>query len=76
MRMTLENYLSLKGNTVIGLARKIGRSRETVRRWGIDDELTIVVDFNAVTGQIHCVDVGKVSRIEGLDVDELPRVRT
>jgi len=66
MRMTLNNYLKLEGHTITGLARKIGRSRETVRRWADSPTLTTVVHWDAEDGSVDKVEVGKMKTIEGV----------
>jgi len=58
MRMTLQNYLSLDGYTIDGLAQKLGRSRETIRRWRDDKELTSIVVFEVEGNRVEQLEIG------------------
>ena len=71
MRMVLHNYLKVHGHTTVGLARKIGRSRETVRRWADNPDLTTTVEFDPVSGDVHQVEVGKMKVIKGVNGEKL-----
>lgn len=66
MRLTLTNYLTLEGHSIAGLAKKIGRSRETVRLWTKDKALTTVIDFDVTSGDVDTVEVGKMTTIKGV----------
>ena len=66
MRMTLENYLSLQGNTAIRLAYKLGRSRETIRRWLGDDQLTVIVVMDEKSNLKHVEVGGRVKIVKAV----------
>ena len=65
MRVTLETYLSLDDHSISGLANKINRTSQTVRRWAKDSSLTKIVEFDVKTGDVDFVEVGKMTIIRG-----------
>ena len=67
MRMTLKNYLGLDGNTSVGLARKIGRSRETIRQWVSDPRLTALIDFDSKSGEVNHIEIGHTKIIKAVN---------
>ena len=66
MRITLKNYLSLQGYTIDGLAQQLGRSRETIRRWRDNPELTSIVDFDPVNNKVDHLEIGKLRIIKAV----------
>ena len=64
MRMLLENYLELDGNTIDGLAYKLGRSRETIRRWRDNALMDSVVIFDPKTDEVERLELGQIKIIE------------
>lgn len=77
MRLTLENYLSLKCNSISGLARKLGVSRETVRRWRDDKSITHkIVELDSLGRRVIQIEVGKMKitkgkeKVDGVITDE------
>jgi len=64
MRMELNNYLSLSGNTINRLAHSLGHSRESVRRWRDTPGIDCVVTFEPSTGNIEKVEIGKTKTIK------------
>ena len=66
MRLTLQNYLKMDDTTISSLAKKIGRTRECVRRWRDNEALTTIVHFDTKTGDVEKVEVGKITTIDGV----------
>lgn len=64
MRMILQNYLELDGTTIEGLAQKVGRSRETIRRWRDDDTLNSSVIFDPKTDEVDHIEIGRIKIIK------------
>ena len=64
MRMTLQKYLGLDGVTSVGLAKKMGRSRETIRRWVDDPDLTSLIEFDVKTGKVSQIEIGQTKIIK------------
>ena len=52
MRITLQNYLNLKGVTIEATAKEIGRSRETVRSWRDNRAMQTIVVYDASANEI------------------------
>ena len=67
MRMILQNYLKIKGNTIEGLAQKVGRSRESIRRWRDDDTLTSLVIFDPKTDEVDHIEIGRTKIIKAAE---------
>lgn len=69
MRMILQNYLGLRGNTIEGLAQKMGRSRETIRRWRDDQALDTSVVFDPKTNEVDHIEMGRTKIIKAKSHD-------
>ena len=52
MRITLQNYLNLTGVTIESVARKMGRSRETIRSWRDNPKMQSIVVYDATEDNI------------------------
>ena len=58
MRMTLQKYLRLDGNSIKELAQIMGLSHETIRRWNLDTNQSTEVVFDPATEVVDSMDIG------------------
>lgn len=62
MRQMLQNYLKIDGIKHKDVAQKMGLSRETLRRWCANKELTAMVEFSLVPDSLPRIESIEISK--------------
>lgn len=52
MRITLQNYLNLSDVTIESVAKRMSRSRETIRAWRDDHDMQAIVVYDVSEDKI------------------------